>query len=50
MNLFAECDYMASVHHALSGEVAFARLKLQRLQSENPDNLRYEKMLTVLGR
>jgi hypothetical protein len=50
VDLFAEHDYLASIYQALSGEVAFARIKLQRLQGENPDNPRYEKMLTALGR
>jgi hypothetical protein len=50
VDLFAEHDYLAAVNQALSGEVAFARIKLQRLQGENPDNLRYEKILTAIGR
>jgi tetratricopeptide (TPR) repeat protein len=50
VDLFAEHDYLACVHHALCGEVAFARIKLQRLQSENPDNLRFEKLLAAIGR
>jgi tetratricopeptide (TPR) repeat protein len=50
VDLFAEHDYLAAVHQALSGNTAFARIKLQRLQSESPDNPRYDKILAVIGR
>jgi tetratricopeptide (TPR) repeat protein len=48
--VYTELEYLAAAHEALSGGTVIARLKLQRLQEENPDNPRYEKLLNVLGR
>jgi hypothetical protein len=46
----AELTYLLTVHQALSGEVAIARLKLLNMHSENPDNPRYEKLLSAFAR
>jgi hypothetical protein len=48
--VYTELEYLSAVHQALSGGDVIARLKLQRLQEENPDNPRYEKLLNALGR
>jgi hypothetical protein len=47
---FAEVEYVAAIHQALSGEPAFARIKLERLKADDPENARYDRMLAVLGR
>ncbi len=47
---FTEIEYMSAVHEALSGRDVLGRLKLQSLQRDNPENSRYEKLLTVLGK
>ncbi len=48
--VFAEIEYMSALHNALSGDVALARLKLQHMQRENPENGRYEKLLSAFSR
>lgn len=48
--VYTELEYLSATHQALSGGTVIARLRLQRLQEENPDNPRYEKLLTALGR
>ena len=50
VNLFTEHDYLAAIHQALSGNPAFARIRLERLQGENSSNPRYAKILDPLGR
>ena len=49
-NLFVEVEYLTTMHQALSGDEAIARIKLQRLRSDNPDVPRYEKALIAIGR
>ena len=46
---FTEIEYLTAVHNALAGDVGIARLKLQHMQSENPDNVRYQKILSAFG-
>ncbi len=49
-SVLAELEYLTAIHQALTGDTGLARLKLQRLQAENPDNGRYEKALVAIGR
>jgi hypothetical protein len=48
--LFVEVEYLTTMHQALSGDEAIARIKLQRLRSDYPDVPRYEKALIAIGR
>ncbi len=48
--VFTELEYLTAIHQALSGGTIIARLRLQSLQEQSPDNPRYEKLLTALGR
>jgi hypothetical protein len=50
MYLFIELDYLASIHQALIGEPAFARLKLERMQAEYPDATRFDLALSAITR
>lgn len=47
-SVFAEIDYVAALHQALTGEHAFARVKLRQMQDQHPDQKRFEKILTSL--
>src|SRR5262249_51544401 len=49
-HLYVELDYLTAIHQALSGEPAFARLKLERMKSDHPDVLRYQQALGAIGR
>lgn len=46
---FTELECLTAVHYALSGDVALAQLKLQHLRSQNPDNVRYGKLLSAFS-
>lgn len=47
---FTELECLTAIHYALSGDVALARLKLQHIQSQNPENARYAKLLSAFSR
>jgi tetratricopeptide (TPR) repeat protein len=46
--VFVEIEYLSLAHQALSGEPGIARVRLQRMQTDHPDNPRYGKMLDHL--
>jgi tetratricopeptide (TPR) repeat protein len=48
--IYTELEYLSAIHQALSGSSVIARLTLQHLHDENPDNPRYEKLLSALGK
>ncbi|MBI1830590.1 MAG: hypothetical protein HYR84_03960, partial [Planctomycetes bacterium] len=50
LRLFIELDYLIAVHQALSGDVALARLKLERMALDYPDVPRYQNAMSVIGR
>jgi hypothetical protein len=48
--VYTELEYLSAIHQAVSGGIAIARLRLEHLRDENPDNPRYQKLLNALGR
>jgi tetratricopeptide (TPR) repeat protein len=49
-SLLADLEYLGAIQQALAGESVLPHIKLQRLRSEHPDNLRYEKALSAFSR
>ncbi len=50
VNLMLEHDYLTAIHEALTGEAAFARIRLQRLAADDPDSTRFAAALAAIRR
>lgn len=50
VEVFAEIEYLTTIHNALSGNASVARLTLERLHQDYPDMPRYENALKAIGR
>jgi hypothetical protein len=48
--VYTELEYLSAIHQALGGGALLARLRLEHLRDENPENARYEKLLAALGK